>query len=193
MYEEFFLTLTLPGEFHVSSYEASMKEIQERWNKVMVILRKKGIIILGIKKIHLHKNETPQIHATLYFKPEYEDIIREVVFSFFTNDKDREDKAFQKTDNNKFVIQYLFKDSCRQYDEEICKIRFIGLRRNISSVWDNFDKKIMEIRHFHIFPITVFLKLDVFWTLKRMKKISCFFFALLQNYPSMRFRSGTLI
>ncbi|WP_235045117.1 hypothetical protein, partial [Gluconobacter thailandicus] len=141
LYEEFFLTLTLPGEFHASSYEAAMKEIQERWNKIMVILRKKGIIILGIKKIHLHENETPHIHATLYFKPEYEDIVREVVFSVFTNDKNRKDKAFQKTDNTKFVIKYLFKDFCRQYDEEICKIRFIGLRRNISSVWDNFDKK----------------------------------------------------
>lgn len=140
-YQGFFLTLTLPGEFHVSSYEAAMKEIQERWNKVMKFLRKMGIIILGIKKIHLHKDETPHIHATLYFKPEYEDVVQDAVFSVFTNDKNRKDKSFQKIDNIEPVLNYLFKDFCLQYEEQVSKIRFIGLRRNISSVWNDFDQR----------------------------------------------------
>ncbi|MBS1050240.1 hypothetical protein [Gluconobacter japonicus] len=140
-YKGFFLTFTLPGEFHDSSFEGSIEEIRYRWNKVMEALQEEGIIVHGIKKIHLHKDETPHVHATLYCNPVHEDFIRKIVWKFFSNDEEHEDEAFQEIYDDDGALAYILKDFCLEEEETFCEIRFIGLKEHFLTFWDHFYER----------------------------------------------------
>ncbi|GAP25614.1 hypothetical protein GLF_2496 [Gluconobacter frateurii NBRC 101659] len=140
-YKVFFITLTLPREFHVSSYETAKKELQKRWGKIIEELRKLGIIVLGMKKIHLHKDETPHLHIILCIHPDHEQAVRKIVFKNFVNDKFREEEAFKEIEDHEAALAYLLRDFCREDDEvTYCAIRFLGLRTGFLGCWDEFYK-----------------------------------------------------
>lgn len=138
-YKGFFITLTLPREFHVSSYETAKKELLSRWGKITRSLRKQGIIFLGMKKIHLHKDETPHLHIILCIHPDHEQAVRQIVFKNFVNDKCREEDAFKEIDDHEAALAYLLRDFCRDDDEvTYCDFRFLGLRIGFLGFWDEF-------------------------------------------------------
>ncbi|MBS1026849.1 replication endonuclease [Gluconobacter albidus] len=140
-YKGFFITLTLPRKFHISSYETANKELQKRWEKITKGFRDQGIIVLGMKKIHLHKDETPHLHIIAYIHPDYEQAVRQIVFENFINDKHREEEAFKEIEDHEAALAYLLRDFCRDDDDvTYCDFRFLGLRKGFLGFWDEFYK-----------------------------------------------------
>ncbi|QEH95202.1 replication endonuclease [Gluconobacter thailandicus] len=164
LYKGFFLTLTMPSEFRKTSYEVAMAEIRDRWKKIMEILQAEGIIVLGVKKIHLHKDETPHIHLSLYCNPIHEGFIRETVWKFFINDEKHGDEAFQEIYDHDGALAYLLRDFCLEDDETFCDIKFIGLKAGFLTFWDHFYKrdygnsKLSHLSNNRLFKARRFLK-----------------------------------
>ncbi|MFT9449200.1 replication endonuclease [Gluconobacter japonicus] len=140
-YKGFFITLTLPRKFHVSSYETAKKELLSRWGKITKGFRDQGIVVLGMKKIHLHQDETPHLHIILCIHPDHEQVVREIVFKHFVNDKCREEESFKVIDDHEATLAYLLRDFCRDDDNvTYCDFRFLGLRKGFLGFWDEFYK-----------------------------------------------------
>lgn len=89
------ITLTLPSEFHPApalgrgSYDpaitpaAMFTELQARWHRVVAILRKRLVRVVGIWLPEPHEDGTPHRHAILWCAPEGLDDLREAVSMHF--------------------------------------------------------------------------------------------------------------
>jgi len=150
-----FLSLTLPSKYRGLSFEQCNEEINNRLNMIKKYSDRKGIILTGIFVIELHKDETPHIHIIYYCDESQRAELLNIIFKFFNNEKQDNPEVDQRITDFDGVLGYVFKD----YGKANVRHGFIGLRRDIKTIWNNLyiknygDKSLSYIstnRLFHI-------------------------------------------
>jgi len=146
-----FITLTLPGKYRSLSYEQCIEEINNRLNMIKKYAERTGITWTGTYAIELHKDETPHIHI-IYYVNDYDDLyshglrreksgtdkqkLEKIIFKFFKEEELHSQVnglINQEITYFEGVLSYIFKD----YGKPNTRHGFIGLRRDIRSVWNN--------------------------------------------------------
>lgn len=146
-----FITLTLPGKYRSLSYEQCVEEINNRLNNIKKYAERAGIIWTGTYAIELHKDETPHIHI-IYYVNDRDDLyshglrreksgtdkqkLEKIIFKFFKEEELRTEVnglINQEITYFEGVLSYIFKD----YGKPNTRHGFIGLRRDIRSIWNN--------------------------------------------------------
>lgn len=146
-----FITLTLPGKYRGLSYEQCIEEVNKRLNNIKKYAERAGIIWTGTYVVELHKDETPHIHI-IYYVNDNDDLynhglrreksgtdkqnLEKIIFKFFKEEALRAEVnglINQEITYFEGVLSYIFKD----YGKPNVRHGFIGLRRDIRSVWNN--------------------------------------------------------
>jgi len=146
-----FITLTLPGKYRGLSYEQCIEEINNRLNNIKKYSERAGIVWTGTYVIELHKDETPHIHI-IYYVNDRDDLynhglrreksgtdkqkLEKIIFNFFKEEELHSQVnglINQEITYFEGVLSYIFKD----YGKPNNRHGFIGLRRDIRSVWNN--------------------------------------------------------
>lgn len=150
-----FLSLTLPSKYRGLSFEQCNEEINLRLNMIKKYAERKNIILTGIFVIELHKDETPHIHIIYYCEEYQRNELLNIIFKFFNNEKQDNPEVDQRITDFDGVLGYVFKD----YGKPNVRHGFIGLRRDIKTIWNNLyiknygDKSLSYLssnRLFHI-------------------------------------------
>ncbi|MEJ5154544.1 hypothetical protein WH240_04950 [Gluconobacter wancherniae] len=146
-----FITLTLPGKYRSLSYEQCVEEINTRLNNIKKYSERMGIVWTGTYAIELHKDETPHIHI-IYYVNDRDDLyshglrreksgtdkqkLEKIIFKFFKEEELRAEVnglINQEITHFEGVLSYIFKD----YGKPNTRHGFIGLKRDIRSIWNN--------------------------------------------------------
>ncbi|GEL49856.1 replication endonuclease [Acetobacter tropicalis] len=130
----YFISLTLPPRFHKSTFETANNEINRRLNSIKKDADRQGITLLGIYKVHGHKDETQHLHIIYYVNNRDRERLNQIFFKYFQNEEERYEQNSsinQSIWNFDGCLRYLFKD----HGEPNVRIGFIGLRRDIKKVW----------------------------------------------------------
>lgn len=146
-----FITLTLPGKYRGLSYEQCIEEVNKRLNNIKKYAERMGIVWTGTYVIELHKDETPHIHI-IYYVNDRDDLynhglrrekigtdkqkLEKIIFKFFKEEELHSQingLINQEITYFEGVLSYIFKD----YGKPNTRHGFIGLRRDIRSVWNN--------------------------------------------------------
>ncbi|MCQ9156121.1 replication endonuclease [Acidomonas methanolica] len=146
-----FITLTLPSKYRSLSYEQCIEEVNNRLNNIKKYAERSGIVWTGTYVIELHKDETPHIHI-IYYVNDFDIMksqglrcekigtdkqkLEKIIFKFFKEEELRAEVnglINQEITYFERVLSYIFKD----YGKPNTRHGFIGLRRDIRSVWNN--------------------------------------------------------
>lgn len=156
---------TLPGEYHGgSAVEKAYAEVRRRFNRIRAMLSERNVTLYGTYTLELHHDETPHLQSTLYCESGDEDTISEICQRYFPkagnrNDTDHQDQGDRDTDhqggskgNTKESGKLTCKGGSKEYSKKTMqtggntggsandmkpqKTGFIGLRRNIKTVFD---------------------------------------------------------
>ncbi|NHO32583.1 hypothetical protein [Acetobacter fallax] len=150
-----FLSGTLPRKYRGLSFEQCNEEINNRLNNIKKYADRKGIIWTGVYVIELHKDETPHIHIIYYVDESQRLELLDIIFKFFWNENPDNPEVDQRIPDFEGVLGYIFKD----YGKPNTRHGFIGLRRDIRTIWNNLyiknfgDKSLSYLssnRLFHI-------------------------------------------
>lgn len=144
-FKGFFLTLTLPKEFHNCSYEVAREEITKRWKRIKSAFKYKDILYLGVEVIELQKDETPHYHIQLWINPQYEQKLKTLILKHFDNEADRIDSAVKTINDAIKIMKYCCKDKKKENGKFYSG--FIGLKRDIRARYNSLyrNKKYKEL------------------------------------------------
>lgn len=150
-FKGFFLTLTLPEEFHNCSYEKAREEIAKRWKRIKSSLKYKGILYLGIEVIELQKDETPHYHIQLWINPSYEKTLISLILKHFNNEANRMYSAKKDISDAIKIMKYCSKDTKK--DNSKVYISFIGLKKDIRARYNSLfhNKKYKELSDYRTY------------------------------------------
>lgn len=145
----YFLTLTLPSKFHFTSYERANEAMQKSLENIKRKTERQGVVWTGTYAIELHKDETPHIHI-IYYVRDYDygvygyetdkQKLEKIIFDEFIEEKINYQKNSGINQTIWYfegVLRYMFKD----YGKPNVKQGFIGLRRDIKSIWNSIYVK----------------------------------------------------
>ena len=113
--DPFFVTITLPSQYHVSSLnwnkmtpDESAKLLTERWAQFNAWLRNNKIRIEWVRGIETHSDGTPHMHITL-FTDEQERVEAALQHFFFFPDSIQGAVHFEPSRNVKACLRYMVK------------------------------------------------------------------------------------
>lgn len=170
----YFLTLTLPSKFHFTSYELANDAIQKSLENIKRRAERENVVWTGTYAIELHKDETPHIHIIYYVRDYDYDVygyetdkqkLEKIIFDEFIEEKINHEKNAginQTIWNFDGVLRYIFKD----YRKPNVKHGFIGLRRDIKSIWNSIyvkdfgNKSLSYLSDSRLFKISTIIRDD---------------------------------